>query len=187
MELEAMIRLQKVQLGTGSQSSKLKITIWREAILTYYLRSLAKIWNWDFFAEYFHLEDHGAFKPVFSPAHELHKMHSGMYRLDFHNSKHLPAQLNCNDRSRCKSGESYNKLAIFAKQHLLRQGSSNVPPQMSSPVFSFEERDSPPDEFIQPAKVTLNVFDPPTLNGLACQAILALTPVEVTDIGYVCD
>ncbi|WKX92011.1 hypothetical protein Q1695_010219 [Nippostrongylus brasiliensis] len=29
-----------------------------------------------------------------------------------------------------------------------------------SPVFSFNGRDSPPDEFIQPTKVTLNVFNP---------------------------
>ncbi|KAK6036222.1 hypothetical protein COOONC_26273, partial [Cooperia oncophora] len=35
-----------------------------------------------------------------------------------------------------------------------------APSPPSSPVFSFNGRDSPPDEFIQPTKVTLNVFNP---------------------------
>ncbi|KAK5979229.1 hypothetical protein GCK32_020029 [Trichostrongylus colubriformis] len=35
-----------------------------------------------------------------------------------------------------------------------------APSPPASPVFSFNGRDSPPDEFIQPTKVTLNVFNP---------------------------
>ncbi|VDM73783.1 unnamed protein product [Strongylus vulgaris] len=35
-----------------------------------------------------------------------------------------------------------------------------APSPPRSPVYSFAGRDSPPDEFIQPSKVTLNVFNP---------------------------
>uniref|UniRef100_A0A0K0DIQ6 SET domain-containing protein n=1 Tax=Angiostrongylus cantonensis TaxID=6313 RepID=A0A0K0DIQ6_ANGCA len=50
--------------------------------------------------------------------------------------------------------------ATFSPQHhLLPRERSPVPPRIPSPVFSFNGQDSPPDEFIQPTKVTLNVFN----------------------------
>ncbi|RCN48474.1 hypothetical protein ANCCAN_05469 [Ancylostoma caninum] len=50
------------------------------------------------------------------------------------------------------------------QQRYSRQDRSPQPQRMPSPphspVYSFTGRDSPPDEFIQPTKVTLNVFNP---------------------------
>ncbi|VDM56388.1 unnamed protein product [Angiostrongylus costaricensis] len=51
------------------------------------------------------------------------------------------------------------RASFSPQQNLLSREHSPVPPRIPSPVFSFNRQDSPPDEFIQPTKVTLNVFN----------------------------
>ncbi|EPB69411.1 hypothetical protein ANCCEY_11509 [Ancylostoma ceylanicum] len=66
----------------------------------------------------------------------------------------------------------------------LRQDRSPQPQRMPSPphspVYSFTGRDSPPDEFIQPSKVTLNVFNP--LDPAHPDRVVALPPAPVPSI-----
>nr|CDJ89577.1 Hypothetical protein CBG12649 [Haemonchus contortus] len=56
-----------------------------------------------------------------------------------------------------------------------------APSPPASPVFSFTGRDSPPDEFIQPTKVTLNVFNPGNPHPIAYDTSLRRANSQNTD------